>query len=622
MVVDAELIEKDITAYLDQHERKELLRFVTIGSVDDGKSTLIGRLLFDTGSVYQDIIDSVKKVDEQGNEVVDLANITDGLLAEREQGITIDVAYRYFTTPRRKFIIADTPGHIQYTRNMATGASTAQVAIILIDARYGVLQQTRRHAYISHLLGIPHLMVAVNKMDLMEHKQNTYESIRKDMLAFTGQLSFDTVTCVPVSALNGDNVVHRSEPMGWYEGQTVLEYLEAVPIQLRGLDLQFCMPVQYVLRPDLNFRGFSGTIACGAVKPGDEVISLPSGMKSKVKTINTYDGDLQEAFAPQSVTLTLEDEIDASRGDMLAAVDTDLQVTRHVEADIVWMSEEPMDRTRQYLIKHTSRTVGAFFSEVDYRLDLDTLEKAPVEALELNDIGRATLALNRPIIADRYLKNRDAGAFIIIDRLSNATVGAGMIAAFPQSSNGDDLQTWSRGIPADDRARRFGQIPSILWITGRHGVGKMLIAHSLERRLYDAGHLPWVLDPYRLPNAKIPAVGKDLDPILHQIDILLDMGLIAISACTTPTLADRHRAKAHVQKKLVSQAYLEVHLHADEDVCAARLEADGREGRLAHVPYEEPEEADIVIDANKLDAATIERAVDDIMAMLAEKGVI
>ncbi len=622
MAVEVDLIKKDINEYLDRHERKDLLRFVTIGSVDDGKSTLIGRILFDTGSVYEDIIESIKTTDDDGNETVDLANITDGLLAEREQGITIDVAYRYFTTPVRKFIIADTPGHIQYTRNMATGASTAQVAIILIDARYGVLQQTKRHAYISHLLGIPHLMVAINKMDLKDYSQEVFESIRKDMLAFAEELSFDSVTCVPVSALLGDNVVNKSENMPWFEGQCVLEYLETVPIHLRGLELDFCMPVQYVLRPDLNFRGFSGTIACGTVKPGDEVVSLPSGMTSKVKQIHTYDGELDEAFAPQSVTITLEDEIDASRGDMLAAKTSNLTIARTIEADIVWMSEDPMDRSRQYLIKHTTRTVGAFFSEVNYRLDLDTLQKDKVENLALNDIGHAVITLNRPIIAEQYLKNRDAGAFIIIDRLTNATVGAGMISSFPVDDKQETLQTHARGIPAEVRAKRFGQIPSILWITGRHGVGKMIIAHELEKRLYDAGHLPWVLDPYRLPNAKIPAIGKDLDPILNQIDILLDMGLIAISACTTPTRADRLRSKAHVQKKLFEEAYMEIHLDADEEVCVKRLEQDGREGNLAHVPYEEPESPDIVIDANDLNAASIDKAVDDIMAMLAEKGVI
>ena len=466
-------------------------------------------------------------------------------------------------------------------------------------------------------------MVAVNKMDLKDYDQSVYEEIRKDMLAFTDSLSFESVTCVPVSALNGDNVVHKSEHMSWYDAGSVLEYLESVPATLRGRDLDFCMPVQYVLRPNLNFRGFCGTVACGSVQPGDEVVSLPSGMKSKIKTIHTYDGDLEQAFAPQSVTLTLEDEIDASRGDMLAAAETNLHVTRKVTANLVWMAEEAMDPSRQYLIKHTTRTVGAFFSDVHHRLDMDTLGEVQCAALELNDIGSATIALNRPIIAEEYIQNRDAGSFIVIDRLSNATVAAGMITAFPdREANSDDLQTWSRGIPAEDRAKRFGQIPCIIWITGRHGVGKMLIAHSLERRLYEGGHLPWVLDPYRLPNAKIPAIGKDLDPILNQVDILLDMGLIAISACTTPTRADRLRSKAHVHNKLHEQAYMEIHLDASEAVCAKRLEDDGREGSLAHVPYEEPEHPDLVIDANELSAQAIDAAVDKILGMLSEKGVI
>jgi sulfate adenylyltransferase subunit 1 len=431
----SDLIATDINAYLAQHEQKELLRFLTCGSVDDGKSTLIGRLLYDSKMIYEDQLAAVQADSTKHGttgEAVDLALLVDGLQAEREQGITIDVAYRYFSTTKRKFIIADTPGHEQYTRNMATGASTCDLAIILIDARYGVVTQTRRHSYIASLLGIKHIVVAVNKMDLLDFSESVFDKIKADYLAFSKKLGMENIFFVPISALNGDNVVNRSESSPWYAspkhgGETLMEILENVPVAADKNFLDFRLPVQYVNRPNLNFRGFCGNIASGIVNVGDEIKALPSGKASTVKSIVTYDGDLQQAFAGQAVTLTLDTEIDISRGDVIVLAKDDVPLSNHLKAHIVWMTEKTLQPNSEYLFKFASKTVSGQVEAIDYRIDVNTQEHTQVDQLQLNDIAVVDVVLTQPVVADTYKTNRATGAFIVIDRLTNITVGAGMV---------------------------------------------------------------------------------------------------------------------------------------------------------------------------------------------------
>jgi sulfate adenylyltransferase subunit 1 len=425
----SDLIAEDINAYLAQHEQKELLRFLTCGSVDDGKSTLIGRLLYDSKMIYEDQLAAVQADSTKHGttgEAVDLALLVDGLQAEREQGITIDVAYRYFSTTKRKFIIADTPGHEQYTRNMATGASTCDLAIILIDARYGVVTQTRRHSYIASLLGIKHIVVAVNKMDLLDFSESVFEKIKADYLAFSKKLGMENVFFVPMSALNGDNVVNRSTSSPWYKGETLMEILENVPIAGDKNFSDFRLPVQYVNRPNLNFRG---NIASGVVKVGDVIKALPSGKTSTVKSIVTYDGDLQQAFAGQAVTLTLTDEIDISRGDMIALANENVPLTNHLQAHVVWMTEKTLKPNTEYLFKFASKVVSGQLETIHYRIDVNTQEKINVEELQLNDIAVVDVVLTQSVVIDNYKNNRATGAFIVIDRITNITVGAGMVVS-------------------------------------------------------------------------------------------------------------------------------------------------------------------------------------------------
>jgi sulfate adenylyltransferase subunit 1 len=426
----SELIAQDINAYLAQHEQKELLRFLTCGSVDDGKSTLIGRLLHDSKMIYEDQLEAIKSDSlKHGTtgEKIDLALLVDGLQAEREQGITIDVAYRYFSTSKRKFIIADTPGHEQYTRNMATGASTCDLAIILIDARYGVVTQTRRHSYIASLLGIKHIVVAVNKMDLLNFDQTVFEKIKQDYQAFSGKLSMSNVMFVPISALDGDNVVNRSERSPWYTGQTLMEILETVSIAGDKNYSDFRFPVQFVNRPNLDFRGFCGNVASGVVKVGDEIRVLPSGKTSHVKSIVTYDGELTEAFTGQAVTLTLTDEVDVSRGDMLVLAQDPVAQSNHLHTHLVWMNEKSAKPDSEYWFKFASKVVSGKIEAIKCRVDVNTQEESAIGELQLNDIAKVDLVLTQPVVADKYQQNRATGAFIVIDRLTNLTVGAGMV---------------------------------------------------------------------------------------------------------------------------------------------------------------------------------------------------
>ena len=491
----SELISQDILAYLKLHEQKDLLRFLTCGNVDDGKSTLIGRLLYDSKMIYEDQLQAVtrdsKKVGTTGD-APDLALLVDGLQAEREQGITIDVAYRYFSTEKRKFIIADTPGHEQYTRNMATGASTCDLAIILIDARHGVQTQTRRHSYIAALLGIKHLVIAVNKMDLMEYSESRFNEIKAAYLEFTKQLGERIPTdirFVPMSALNGDNVVNVSEHTPWYQnngehGQTLMSILESVQINRDTSKKDFRFPVQYVNRPHLDFRGFAGTVALGSVRPGDEIVALPSGKCSRIKDIVTYDGNLEQAVAGQAVTLTLTDEIDISRGNMIVHADALPQASQAVRATIVWMAEQPLVKGKLYNVKVGTQNVPAIVSQINYRIDVNSLAHNTAEQVEVNGIADVVIEFNAPIVFDHYLDSRYTGSFIFIDRLSNVTIGAGMIEECVQQSN------QQHAVTSEERAARLGQKPAVL------GLSAELLAQrdALERLLLQAGIVALVVD--------------------------------------------------------------------------------------------------------------------------------
>ncbi|MDP2098482.1 MAG: sulfate adenylyltransferase subunit CysN [Methylobacter sp.] len=486
----SDLISTDIDAYLAQHERKELLRFLTCGNVDDGKSTLIGRLLHDSKMIYEDQLAAVQadsvKSGTTGAGKIDLALLVDGLQAEREQGITIDVAYRYFSTSTRKFIIADTPGHEQYTRNMATGASTCDLAIILIDARYGVQTQTKRHSFIASLLGIHHIIVAVNKMDLVEYSEATFEKIKQDYLDFTQSLALQDITFIPMSALDGDNVVNPSEHMPWFSGQPLMEALNSIEIANdRNFD-DARFPVQYVNRPNLDFRGFCGTVASGIFKKGDKITALPSGKSSKIKSIVTYDGELEQAFPPMAVTLTLEDEIDISRGDtLIGSEQTPPTVSDKFKATIVWMAESALTPGKQYIIKLATRSVPGSVAMIHHRIDVNTLEHHDATELHLNEIGACTVSVNAPVVFDAYLSHKGTGSFIIIDRLSNSTVGAGMITGSTETE--ESLQP----VSPEERAARFSQNPTAIALTGP---GSKDVAYQLERKLFDNGHAVTVLE--------------------------------------------------------------------------------------------------------------------------------
>jgi bifunctional enzyme CysN/CysC/sulfate adenylyltransferase subunit 1 len=482
----------EVADYLDQHQKKELLRFVSVGSVDDGKSTLIGRLLYDTQGIYEDQLSAVKRASRQGGAEIDFSLFTDGLKAEREQGITIDVAYRYFSTAKRKFIIADTPGHVQYTRNMATGASTANVAIILIDARLGVLQQSRRHAYIASLLGIPHLLVAVNKMDLKGFDEQVFNDIVKIFDAFAKPLGFKDVTFIPISALGGDNIASRSERTPWWKGGTLLEFLETVPIANdRNLE-NFRFPVQYVLRPDLHYRGFAGEVVSGSVKKGDSVMVLPSRKQTRVVGIDTFDGELETARAPMAVSLRLAEEIDISRGDMLVHPNDLPKATRAFDAMLVWLSERPLDTEKSYLLKHTTQMVRAQVQSVAFTVDLENLGEIPATTLGLNDIGKVRIEARRALYLDPYTKNRGTGSFILIDSLTNNTVAAGMILPGLDAIGATNDRGGSQ-VSAGERRERLGQMGACVVLQGSAALATE-VAFALERVLFDTGHLSVVRD--------------------------------------------------------------------------------------------------------------------------------
>ena len=637
----SDLIATDINAYLEQHERKELLRFITCGSVDDGKSTLIGRLLYDSKMIYEDHLAKLKKdsaVHGTTGGDFDPALLTDGLKAEREQGITIDVAYRYFSTQKRKFIIADTPGHEQYTRNMATGASTADLAIILVDARHGVLTQTKRHSFIVSLLGIKHVLVAINKMDLVEFGQQRFEEIRDEYKQFASRLDIPDLHFIPISALMGDNVVDPSENMPWYNGSTLMNFLETVYIGSDKNLQDFRFPVQYVLRPNLDFRGFSGTVSSGIIRKGDEVMVLPSRKTSKVKEIVTFDGNLEEAHAPLSVTLTLEDEIDCSRGDMIVRPGNVPRQRQKLDAMLVWMSDEAMVPGKQYLFKQTTKVATGTISTLRYQVDVNTLHRQDAPTINLNEIGRVSLSLSEPVIFDSYKKNRGTGAFIVVDRISNVTVAAGMIIDRDSEDEADDLwsveseQTEKRGsVTSDEREARFGQKAVSLLLTGLTGSGKTTIAYALERRLFDMGRAAVVLDGVNMRRGLTKELGftaeeksENLRRSSEVAKLMNGAGLICVCAFVAPSEDVRQKAAQSVG----ADQFLTIHLDAPVDVCRERDEngmyAKADAGEISNFPgvsfdYEPP-----VDPALKLNTAifSVEECVDKIIALLEDKDVL
>jgi bifunctional enzyme CysN/CysC len=634
--MQVDLTHEDIHAYLARHQRKELLRFLTCGSVDDGKSTLIGRLLHDTKMIYEDQLAAVKrdseKVGTTGAGEIDLALLTDGLKAEREQGITIDVAYRYFSTDRRKFIIADTPGHEQYTRNMATGASTCQLAIILIDARHGVQTQTRRHSFIVSLLGIRHVVVAINKMDLVGHSRETFERIKDDYTGFVAKLNLPDITFIPMSALKGDNVVSRSAAMPWYSGPPLLDHLETVHIASdRNLtDLRF--PVQYVIRPNLDFRGFAGTVASGIIRKGDEVAVLPSGKRSRVKSIVTYDGELDEAFAPQAVTVTLADEVDVSRGDMLVHPESPPHVSSQLEAMVVWMAEQPLLPGRTYTLKQTTRQVTAEVAAFRYGVDVNTLEHRAVSRLGLNEVGHVQLALTQPLACDPYRTNAATGAFILIDKLANTTVGAGMILEAGTPRQAEAVVT-AKGreslIAPAEREERFGQKPVTVLLVGLTGSGKSRIAYALERRLWDEGRAVTVLYGQNMRQGLNRDLGFTADDRSENLrrsaevaKLMNDAGAIVIAAFVAPHEAVREKAK----QLIGSDRVLEVYCTAPMEVLRSRDQSGAYKladaGTIAQMPgvtaaFEVPKAPDLVLQTDQI---SVDESVGRIVELMKSKG--
>ncbi len=640
------LAATDIHAYLAQHERKDLLRFLTCGNVDDGKSTLIGRLLHDSKLIYEDQLAAIRadstRYNTTGGQDIDLALLVDGLQAEREQGITIDVAYRYFSTAKRKFIIADTPGHEQYTRNMATGASTCDLAIILIDARNGVQTQTRRHTFIASLLGIRHLVVAVNKMDLVGYGEEVFERIKADYDAFADRLEVGDVTFIPISATRGDNVVHPSANMPWYTGSTLMYLLENVHIASDRNLSDFRFPVQAVSRPNLDFRGYLGTIASGVVRKGDAVTVLPSRTTNRVRSIVTFEGDLEEAFAPMAVTLTLEKEVDVSRGDVLVHPDNLPHVDDRFEAMIVWMAEEPLRPGKTYLVKHASRLLPAT-CEIRARVNVNTLQHEEAEELRLNEIAHAVVELSQPVAFDSYRRNRATGAFIVIDRMANNTVGAGMIldreTSFRQAQVRQGVEQSlrrharrhaSRVAPAE-RAGRLGQKPATVLLTGLVASGKSTLAYALERRLFDLGRTAAVLHGGTLRgglSSDLEFGARDQSENLRRAAevarLLNEAGLLAVCAFVAPSARDREALREVVGRERSVEVYLSTRL----DICRQRdksgLYSRAETGQLRDFPgvglaYEPPSSPDLVLDTYEL---SVETCVERLVALLRDRGFI
>ena len=629
----SDLIATDIEQYLGAHENKSLLRFITCGSVDDGKSTLIGRLLYESKMLFEDQLAAVeadsKKYGTQG-EAIDFALLVDGLAAEREQGITIDVAYRFFSTDKRKFIVADTPGHEQYTRNMVTGASTADAAILMVDARKGILTQTRRHSYLVNLIGIRHIVVAINKMDLVDYAEGVFRRIVEDYTAFSRQLGIEQVTFIPMSAFRGDNITSPSAAMPWYHGTTLMGYLETVEVD-DGLMQRapFRLPVQWVNRPNLDFRGFAGSIAGGTIRPGDRVRVQPSGRESTVARIVTRDGDLDRAVAGQSVTLTLADEIDISRGDVISTVEAPAEVADQFECTVVWMHDEPMLAGRPYLLKIGARTVSATITEIKYQVNVNTLEHVAAKRLELNAIGVCNLSLDRPIAFDPYRINRDTGGFILIDRLSNNTVGAGLLHFALRRAHNIHLQH----VDVDKRARAAlkNQRGCVLWFTGLSGAGKSSIANLVEKKLHALGHHTYLLDGDNVRHGLNKDLGftdadrvENIRRVAEVAKLMVDAGLIVLTAFISPFRSERRMARGLVEEGEFVEAFVDTPLEVAEARDPKGLYKKARRGELKNFtgidsPYEAPEDPELRLDTTRLD---LEAAADAVLAWLGERGML
>lgn len=615
----------------------DLLRFTTAGSVDDGKSTLIGRLLYDSKSIFEDQLQAVEKSSERrGGEGMDFALFTDGLKAEREQGITIDVAFRYFATPNRKFIIADTPGHVQYTRNMVTGASTAQLAVILVDARKGVLNQSKRHAFISSLLQIPHMVVAVNKMDLVDYSEEAFKKIREEFREFAGKLDIDDITFIPISALQGDNIVHKSENMNWYQGPSLLYHLENIHIEADRNMIDFRFPVQHVIRPNQEFRGFAGQISSGIIRPGEEITALPSGLKSKVKSITSYEGELEKGSAEDNVVISIEDDIDVSRGDMLVRSNNLPTVSQKFDAYLCWMSEDPMQTGKEYLLRHTTRTTKARVIEMNYQMDVDTMHRLEAKDLSLNEIGRTTIETANPVFLDTYRSNSSTGSFILIDPSTHETVAAGMIrrpeirdiegpdtepeeTTIPEKSPNVIWEEWN--IPKAERAERNQHKPIVLWFTGLPGSGKSTLARKLERKLWEDKYHTMLLDGDQVRhglNADLGFSEKDRDENLRRVGhvarLFYEHGNIVL--CTFVSPLQKHRDQ--LREIFPENGFHEVHINCDIDTAKSRdpkgLYKKAEAGEIQNftgidAPYEAPENPEITVDTTQQDA---DKAVEEL----------
>ena len=608
------LIAEDIDAYLAQHQTKSLLRFITCGSVDDGKSTLIGRLLYDSKMIFEDQLAALeadsKRVGTQGQEI-DFALLVDGLAAEREQGITIDVAYRFFATEKRKFIVADTPGHEQYTRNMVTGASTADLAVILIDARKGVLTQTKRHSYLAHLIGIRNIVLAVNKMDLVDYDPAVFDAIVKDYREFATEIGITDFVAMPISGFKGDNITAPSDNTPWYQGPTLMGHLETVEVDAtRDQQQPFALPVQWVNRPNLDFRGFSGLIATGTVKPGDKIRVIPSGKTSTVARIVTLDGDLDEAVAGQSVTVTLTDEIDCSRGDVIATADSPPQAADQFEATIVWMSDEEMLPGRGYWLKLGTQMVTAQVQAPKYQVNVNTLEHLAAKTLDLNAIGIANLSTDKPVVFAPYAQNRDLGGFILIDKITNATVAAGMLHFSLRRA--DNVHWQAIDITREDHAKLKNQKPAVVWFTGLSGAGKSTIANLVQKRLHRMNRHSYLLDGDNVRHGLNKDLGftdadrvENIRRVGEVAKLMADAGLIVLSAFISPFRSERRL----VREMIEAGEFIEVHIDTPLAEAEARdvkgLYKKARSGELKNFtgidsPYEAPENPEIRIDTTNL----------------------
>ena len=625
------LIGDDILAYLDQHRNKTMLRFITCGAVDDGKSTLIGRLLYDSKMIFDDQLAALQndsKKSGAGKEEIDFALLVDGLAAEREQGITIDVAYRFFATQKRKFIVADTPGHEQYTRNMVTGASTAELAIILIDARNGVLTQTRRHSYLAHLVGIRHFVLAINKMDLIGYEQGLFEEIVENYRSFADEIGIENFTAIPVSGLRGDNITHASQNMDWYEGTTLMDYLNEVDLSPDSrATAPFMMPVQWVNRPDLNFRGYTGQIASGRVRPGDKIRIVPSGKLGAIDQIISFDSTLDEAEAGQSVTLTFTDEMDCSRGDVIAASNNPPAAADQFEATLVWMDDEPLLPHRNYLLKIGTQQVQAAVQDIKYQVNVNNLEHSAAKILPLNAIGVVTLSTDAPIIFTPYTDNHTLGGFILIDRMNNRTIGAGMLHFSLRRAQNVHWQAME--VNREAHAALKNQKPFILWFTGLSGAGKSTIANLVEKKLHALNRHSFLLDGDNIRHGLNRDLGfTDADRVENirrtgeVAKLMADAGLIVLTAFISPFRNERNMVRNMVGENEFIEIFIDAPLEVAEQRDAKGLYKKARAGELQNFtgidsPYEPPENPELVIDTT---TTTPEQAAQHIIDYLLARG--